>query len=61
MAKLKLNVEELTVDSFEMPESRESRGTVQGQLMVAGTYADCSWHCGDPLSTLYYYYAQMTA
>jgi hypothetical protein len=52
--KLKLNIEELEVDSFEVPtEDGESRGTVRGQ---AATEADCSYTCGDPFSTLYYYY-----
>ena len=58
--KLKLNIEELEVASFEVPAETDERATVQGQLMAVGTLADCSWHCGDPLSTLYYYYAQFT-
>ena len=53
MNKLKLNVDDLAVDSFEVPASDEVRGTVRGHL---ATEADCSWHCTDPLSTMYYYY-----
>jgi hypothetical protein len=54
VAKLKLNVEELEVDSFEVPESdQDTRGTVRGQ---GETEVDCSYTCGDPFSTLYYYY-----
>jgi hypothetical protein len=53
--KLKLNIEELEVASFEVPAETETPGTVQGQLMLVGTYADCSWHCTDPFSTLWYY------
>jgi hypothetical protein len=53
--KLKLNIEELVVDSFEVPAADgDVRGTVRGQSEA--TEADCSWHCGDPFSTLYYYY-----
>jgi hypothetical protein len=56
MKKLKLDVEELAVVSFEIKATDEPHGTVRG---AAETEADCSWHCGDPLSTLYYYYRRM--
>ena len=56
MKKLKLNVEELAVASFEIDANDEPRGTVHG---AAETEADCSWHCGDPFSTLYYYYRRV--
>jgi hypothetical protein len=54
--KLKLNVEELAVASFEIQAAQEPRGTVRG---AAATEADCSYTCGDPFSTLYYYYRRL--
>jgi len=60
LKKLKLNIEELEVASFDIPMDTDAQGSVQGQL-AAETMADCSWHCGDPFSTLYYYYAMITA
>lgn len=42
MQKLKLNVEELTVDSFELAAADESRGTVRGHEETDG----CSQYCG---------------
>lgn len=54
--KLKLNVEELNVTSFEIPANDEVRGTVKGH---AETEAVCSYTCGDPFSTLYYYYRRL--
>jgi len=49
MKKLKLNVEELTVTSFETHASDELRGTVR-----ANEATDlCSVSCTDPFSTLY--------
>jgi hypothetical protein len=40
--KLKLNVEDLAVDSFELAMAEESCGTVQG----AEATNDCSQYCG---------------
>jgi hypothetical protein len=37
MNKLKLNLEELSVDSFEAVESARPQGTVQGQEMLLVT------------------------
>lgn len=51
MKKLKLNLEDLSVKSFEVETTEEARGTVHGQ--EATDY--CSVSCGDPLSTLYIY------
>jgi hypothetical protein len=41
MKKLKLNVEELAVDSFELANIEESRGTVHGNEPTDG----CSQYC----------------
>ena len=49
MNKLKLNVEDLSVDSFVMAESEESRGTVHGHAETD----NCSQYCG--LTSLKYY------
>jgi|GEM_PF-3729558 hypothetical protein len=45
MNKLKLNVEELSVDSFEVAPAEESRGTVLGAEATDG----CSDYCGATL------------
>lgn len=42
MQKLKLNVEELAVDSFDLAAIDESRGTVHGAEETDG----CSQYCG---------------
>jgi hypothetical protein len=46
MNKLKLNVEELSVDSFEVAPTEESRGTV---LLGAEATDGCSDYCGATL------------
>lgn len=48
MQKLKLDIEELVVESCEMTETEESRGTVHGQAIV-------TFGCGF-FSTLWMYY-----
>jgi len=50
MKKLKLNVEDLTVSSFETHASDALRGTVRGNADATDL---CSVSCGDPFSTLY--------
>lgn len=42
MSKLKLNVEELAVESFEMAAAEEGRGTVRGNEATD----NCSQYCG---------------
>lgn len=49
MKKLKLNIEDLAVDSFDTDATRELVGTVHGN---ADTDL-CSVSCTDPLSTMY--------
>lgn len=44
MSKLKLNVEELAVESFPMAATEEDRGTVLGAM--AADSAGCSDYCG---------------
>ncbi|HEY0017939.1 MAG TPA: hypothetical protein VGC13_16610 [Longimicrobium sp.] len=56
MKKLKLNVEDLAVTSFQIPGNDDARGTVHAN---AETEAVCSYTCGDPFSTLYYYYRRL--
>lgn len=49
MKKLKLNIEDLAVDSFDTDATRELIGTVH-----ANEATDlCSVSCGDPLSSMY--------
>ena len=56
MQKIKLNVEELAVSSFEVETvETETRGTVHG---AEGTDY-CSVSCGDPFSSLYIYARKM--
>ncbi|HEY0018646.1 MAG TPA: hypothetical protein VGC13_20225 [Longimicrobium sp.] len=43
MKKLKLNVEELAVVSFDLAAIEEPRGTVNGAMDDSG---DCSRYCG---------------
>jgi hypothetical protein len=47
MEKLKLNLDELTVESFESAEKSEERGTVQAREVFDSTLRTC-WHtnCG---------------
>ncbi len=54
--KLSLNVEELSVTSFEISTAQETRGTVQGHE-DATRY--CSVSCGDPLSAIYIYFMKL--
>ena len=56
MKKLKLDVETLTVDSFEIPAEDEPRGTVRGNAATD----DCTYTCGDPFSSLYRYWRKVT-
>jgi hypothetical protein len=49
--KLKLDLGELAVDSFEVAEPAQEQGTVRGH--EATDY--CSVSCGDPFSSLYIY------
>lgn len=43
MKKLRLEVEELTVASFETVEPEAERGTVEGnEEMITGTYPTCT-------------------
>ena len=43
MKKLKLQVEELTVATFETVEPDAERGTVEGNVeMITGTYRTCT-------------------
>ena len=56
MQKIKLNIEELAVSSFEVEKTEaETRGTVHG---AEGTDY-CSVSCGDPFSSLYVYWAMI--
>lgn len=41
MNKLKLNVEELSIDSFEASEKDESAGTIHGQEWFASQLNSC--------------------
>ena len=54
--KLKLDLDELAVVSFEVDNSVEEQGTVHG---AEGT-DDCTISCGDPFSSLYRYYRMLT-
>ena len=56
MKKLKLDLEDLQVASFEVADAEEQKGTVQG---AEGT-DQCSYTCGDPFSSLYRYYQMLT-
>lgn len=51
MKKLKLDVEQLEVMSFETAETRGDVGTVKGHMGATDTLITVS--CGDPLSSLY--------
>lgn len=41
MEKLALNLDELTVESFESTEATEEKGTVQGQDAIASNLNSC--------------------
>ncbi|MDB4951653.1 MAG: hypothetical protein JWM27_4302 [Gemmatimonadetes bacterium] len=56
MKKLKLDLDALTVTSFEIEAPREELGTVHGAAATDG----CSVSCGDPFSSLYKYYRMLT-
>lgn len=51
MSKLKLNIEDLKVESFvTASDNVDAKGTVNGQEAVTGhegcwTYASCNWGC----------------
>jgi hypothetical protein len=49
VTKLKLNVEDLALESFEVPSVEMTRGTVQGAV-AAEVSAACSQYCGTTLA-----------
>ncbi len=55
MKKLSLNLDDLSVDSFEIAAAEEPRGTVHGN--EATDY--CSVSCGNPFSSLFVYWAMV--
>ncbi|HET6765301.1 MAG TPA: hypothetical protein VFH27_16555 [Longimicrobiaceae bacterium] len=57
MKKLKLDLDELAVVSFEIDNTAEEQGTVRGNVDATD---DCTVSCGDPFSSLYRYYRMLT-
>ncbi|HEX6371945.1 MAG TPA: hypothetical protein VF006_23680 [Longimicrobium sp.] len=49
MSKLRLSMEDLSVESFQTTRPARQRGTVVGQQCTCPTYCTCpgQWTCGD--------------